>query len=377
MNSTNKAALVSGLASLVTGFFAWESREFWLLTLTVVGLSISLGALFSRIRQTMTISASLFAALTVAELALSLLPEAPTGESALFDPSSSYAQGGYFDVFPGNSLGYTIEPGIYDAKKITSSGEVIYEVEYEIGQDGYRSDLSDYEQDYRAFLFGGSFAFGEGLDRDGTLAHHMTDLGLVSKNLGVHGYGMHQSLLQLKMNLGATVPGQVNIALTAPWHAFRSSCLVDQSAGSILFQERNGLAVEEGVCPGGGIIQRVLGRSEIFALMRQTFEGQKILADKDILRYLAIIRSMQEISHEQGVEFVVAFIDAEQEVLEGTGWSNQEIKQELENSGVSLVDVSLSPPSEFTIHSLDSHPNSDANKLRAELITKYLRATAN
>ena len=45
-------------------------------------------------------------------------------------------------------------------RNMNSNGDKIYEVVYTIGEDGYRADFVS--ENYDAFIYGGSFAFGEG-----------------------------------------------------------------------------------------------------------------------------------------------------------------------------------------------------------------------
>ena len=375
MNLTSKWLWVTFLVATVVFALAWDQRDFWLLVagsgFVFSGLAIAL----PRIRTFSTVSASVVFSVALAELVLSSMPLHSASSGASFDQDYSYASGEYFDVLNGSSLGYTIRPGSYDARKVTQDGGEIYSVTYEIGPDGYRKSAN--VNDAQAFLFGGSYAFGEGLDRAATLSSFLTASGMKTKSYGVHGYGMHQSLKQIENGLGASDAGEINIALTSPFHAFRSSCQVAQSAGSVFYQVENGVAVESGLCPGGGLIGRVLSQSEIWNIILGISSPSRALNNDDIERYLAILKSMDKVSRDNGGQLLVAYIDGEK-TLDGTDWSDSKIKNHLVSEGMRVVDVSLKERNlEYSLHELDRHPNKLANELRARLIISHLSSDQN
>ena len=45
--------------------------------------------------------------------------------------------------------------------------------------------------------------------------------GVRAKNVGVHGYGLHQALYNIEQGLTSQSLTGINILLTAPWHALK------------------------------------------------------------------------------------------------------------------------------------------------------------
>ena len=108
---------------------------------------------------------------------------------------------------PDALLGYSYKPS---EKEITSKyvlvdemnsiKDILYDVTYNIDDFGNRVSLSPVRQKYgrTAIFVGGSFAFGEGVEDSETLPSLFAlKSGLRAYNLGMHGYGAHQALMQL------------------------------------------------------------------------------------------------------------------------------------------------------------------------------------
>ena len=143
------------------------------------------------------------------------------------------------------------------SRKITSQAEIIYDVIYTIGSDGYRSDIKETEFD--AFIYGGSFTFGEGLNDNETLAFYLhQNHGVRAKNVGVHGYGLHQALYNIEQGLTSQSLTGINILLTAPWHALRSACKPAYAGGTPKYEITPKGLKRVGVCDEQSFISRLL-----------------------------------------------------------------------------------------------------------------------
>ena len=95
---------------------------------------------------------------------------------------------------------------------------------YNIGKDNFRKSL--FNGKAKIHLFGGSFAFGEGLNENQTLAYYLwKEHDLKTKNFGVHGYGTHQALFLIEKLNKSSVDG-INLILTGPFHIRRNACKV-------------------------------------------------------------------------------------------------------------------------------------------------------
>lgn len=288
--------------------------------------------------------------------------------------TSGYASGGYNERIEG--FGYRPNPGIYTSRKLSSAGEEIYDVVYTIGDDGYRNDI--HNTDYTAYIYGGSFTFGEGLNDNETLSYYLfQNHGISSKNVGIHGYGFHQALYNIEQVLVPQRENIVNVLLTAPWHALRSSCKPSYSGGTPKYQITSTGLQLMGTCSGGGIIGRVLQKSKVISLINSIFQNENIITDSDIDLYLEIIREIARHSENNNSEILIGYIDAESKMLEKTSWSNESIISELSKYSA-VVDLTLAEATEelnpmFYIHELDMHPSAIANEHRAKLISPYLQ----
>ena len=79
------------------------------------------------------------------------------------DNISGYNQMGILSRYPD----LAIVEAWYLHSQTTSGGDIIYDVVYTIGDDGYRLDVDG--NDFDAFIWG-SFTFGEGLNDNETLS---------------------------------------------------------------------------------------------------------------------------------------------------------------------------------------------------------------
>lgn len=86
------------------------------------------------------------------------------------DRATDYSEYDYFDRIEG--FGYRVRPGVHTSRRLAQNGEVIYDVSYTIGKDGYRKASSG--ETFNAYIYGGSHTFGEGLNDNETLAHYLS-----------------------------------------------------------------------------------------------------------------------------------------------------------------------------------------------------------
>ena len=68
-------------------------------------------------------------------------------------------------------FGNRLRPTVHTSRRLSQNGEVIYDVSYTIGKDGYRKASSG--EKFNAYIYRGSHNFGEGLNDDETLAHYL------------------------------------------------------------------------------------------------------------------------------------------------------------------------------------------------------------
>ena len=351
---------------------AWEYRNFASLLMTVVVVLSLIVSFSSKVQSTLIPLISVFAVLAVADVALPVILSG-SQELTQNDQTTGYASGGYYERI--NGFGYRPNPGVYTHRKLTSEDDVIYDVVYTIGEDGYRNDIQT--TDFAAYIYGGSFTFGEGLNDNETLSFYLLhNHGISSKNVGVHGYGMHQALYNIEQGLVPQRENVVNILVTAPWHALRSSCKPSYAAGTPKYELTEEGIYLNGVCAGRGFAQRVLRRSNVFQLVASLIEDINVITDSDINLYIEIIKEIARHTEENNSNLVIAYIDATEEWLATTKWSNDSIIAELSNFAT-VLDVTLAETREkldprFYIHELDMHPSAIANEYRAAIIASHL-----
>ncbi len=364
MNLTNILSILVALISLSLIYLSWELKNFQFLLLSGSFFLTAFAIKFKNLREYSVPMVSTLIALTIAEyLTLLALPNA---QNLLLMDS------GYYERVPG--LGYRPKPGQYTAIKTNSNGDKIYEAVYTIGEDGYRADFIS--ENYDAFLYGGSFAFGEGLNDDETISYFLKhNHGISAKNVGIHGYGLHQALYNIQTGVTSKKENSINILLTAPWHALRSACKPSYSGGTPRFVIDNVSLKKEGVCPGGGLFIRVLSRSNIVKLLKLAFaQKNNILSNSDIELYLEIIKEIKSLSEENKAKLIIGYIDAHDNDLSNTIWTNDSLIEELKRIADSVVDLSLAPKREeldakFYLSEFDQHPSALANRRRAEILS--------
>lgn len=355
-------------------FFSWEHKSFSALLLVgVVFLTISTTLLPSYINIMVPILTTGIM-LTIAEITLPYF--IPSMQNLTeFGTKSSYAKVRYNERIPG--FGYRPTPGDHTSRKTNSAGDiVIYDVVYTIGDDGYRLDVDS--DNFDIFIYGGSFTFGEGLNDNETLSYYLyQNHGIRTKNVGVHGYGLHQALYNIEQGLTSSGVDGINVLLTSPYHALRSSCKPYYTGGTPRYEITSEGVQLDGVCSGGTIISRILGKSRIYELVGKVLNKNiSRITDSDIELYLAIIREIARLSDENNARLLIAYIDENEEQLSSTNWSNKSLIVELSNIA-EVVDVTLAERRQdldpkYFIHELDQHPTALANQSRAKILQSFL-----
>ena len=339
------------------------------LTLLLCGIAYR----FAALRAGFTFLASLFLALTMAELLEPVLYRPQGNANQLITP---------LDYWHIREFGWIGAKGNYRFAALTPEGRTVYDVRYTIGDDGFRvTPLASTSGDKIVF-YGDSFTFGDGLNDDETLPYNFAQLtGRPVKNYGFHGYGVQQPLSIMKSDLDTS--GTVNFLLTAPWHAERAACKVFYSAGSPKYEiAANGSVVQTGLCrmiTSLGPLGKIINVSNLFQLYLATRSTEVTDADYD--RYLAIIGDMARISRERGQKFIVGFIRADESLFKGTHFTNEKILNRLRAIADEVVDLTLAPRNEeldpkYYLDETDRHPSALANQARAKILKEFFERQA-
>ena len=352
-----------------------------LLSFTLIFFGLTLLCLvpirLTRATAAATVLASIFATLLVLEVALAVLrptgPETPAPTWVATDRDR--------EVWMTNDLGSLPAPGTSAVRRVTLDGETLFDVTYTIDADGFRVTPGAPDADAlagRLDLFGGSFAFGEGLEDNETLAYHLSrTLNVEVQNFGIMGGGPHQALAILESEYDTS--GTTNVLLTGPWHAGRIACRRVWVGGAPRYRLIDGKPVRDGVCPEQGAepLHRALRHSRVFDLAERAYlrlhRESSAAALLDL--YVAVIGRMAELSDERGQALIVAYLSAVD--LYGVTIDNTDLKRRLAATGATVVDVTLAPSlerlaPEYYLHELDLHPTALANEARAALLAPML-----
>jgi hypothetical protein len=320
------------------------------------------------------VGASIFASLMVLEIGLAvLLPDEP--------PLTRFTGERFRQHDTASDLGELPAPGVYAAQQVTLAGETIFDATYTVGADGFRltPPAADADADAgRVNLFGGSYAFGHGLEDDETLAFYLgRALDAEVRNFGINGGGPHEALAILESD--RETDGLVNVLLTAPWHAERIACGRPWSGGSPRYRLVEDSLVRDGVCPEGGAepLQRTLRQSMVFDVAERAFNvlRRESIAAAELDLYVAVIERIAELSRERGQAFVIAYIGADS--VQGVLLDNAALMRRLATTSATVVDVSLAASAEavspeYYLHELDKHPTALANEHRAQLLAPVI-----
>jgi hypothetical protein len=359
-------ALLALAAGITATAYAQRSFGGMLVGLALVLAVVSV--LLKPLRNLMTITISLVLGLALTEFALGLVQQGAL--QARLDAN----------YWSRTDIGSIPSPGQHASLKVTPGGEVIYDVKYTIGDDGFRVTPNNSAISAKRINFlGCSATFGEGLNDQETLpAFVKRELGDVQvKNFGVHGYGMHQALAILESPRDTS--GQVNFILTAPWHAERSACVPSFALGSPRYElQADGSVVRNGVC--GGIsyypLARVLSLSRIYGLVKGAMQSRQS-QDAQINLYLALIQRISELSRTRHQALLIGYLKADDHWFTGS-FNNEKIVEKFKTMNIEVIDVTLADksenvPAKYSLHKLDEHPTALANETRAALVANALK----
>lgn len=370
----NKIDIFFFLSFISFLILSWQLKIFLLLLISVLFFLLLIKKIFYD-KNFFLITISILFSIILIEILYPYIPSYNNKvSSAYFDEESTYATQSYRDYIKG--LGFVPREGTYSSKKVSSKNEIIYDVIYNIGKDNFRKSL--FEGKPSIHLFGGSMAFGEGLNDNQTLSYYLTkNHNLKTKNFGVHGYGIHQALFLIEQLNKSAVNG-VNLILTGSFHVRRSACKVPYSNGSPYYENNNGLASLNGNCDiRDNFFEKIFHKSNISKLYYQIFPRYGKNSDEDILQYLAIMRSIKRETKKNNSVLVIAYM-AKRVNFKDTSYTNDKLFQELSKISDKIIDVTLAKDlstieEKYYIHNLDKHASALGNQKRAAELAPLIR----
>jgi hypothetical protein len=368
--------LVTGILALSVGamYFGYAARNFAGMLLSVALTLVAVAVLIRPLRTAMTVLVSMMVALSLAEVALSLVLT-PESAKATMDPTTDYVK----HYWSHTDIGALPRPGKHTTRKIAPDGSEIYSTSYTIGDDGFRvTPGNPLGSKKRVNFLGCSHTFGEGLGDDQTLPAQVQKLlpDVSVRNFGIHGYGMHQALALMQSQ--RDMAGQVNVAVTVPWHAERSACVPAFALGSPRYVlQADGSVLRDGVC--GGIayypLARILSLSKVYGLAKTALQSPQT-QDAQIDLYLGLLREMAKLSASRQQVLKVAFFKADSAWFTGS-FTNEKVSAAIKAMNVDVVDLTLSDKAQYRslkliLHPLDEHASALANQITGPIVAKSL-----
>lgn len=374
-----RTGLIHALFVGTTGGFliaAWLQRSFPLLMFAGSVLLAHIAFATGGRRQTLTVLSALAFAFGAADLVVGVL--GPLKERTYYERSVQADPLERANPKTASDLGYQPKPGTFRRQlKEVGSDAVLWDVTVTHSSDGFRATPNPMEHPHGINLFGGSFAYGTGLNDDETLAYFLqNETGLGVRNYGVFGYGLHQALAIMQRSDSPT--GTINVVLTLPFHATRSACTSTWSAGSPRFELVDGELARNGTCetllppPLGEVIDH----SNIVRLVRHHTANRGTIGLDELELHFALVEAMNDLSRKRSQALVIAHIDAEPGTLP-KDVTNDDVRAAFAKRSDLVVDVSLLDDTgklanRFMVHPLDGHPSAEANHVRAQLILEAM-----
>ena len=322
-----------------------------------------------RVMNFVLVVLSLFFSLIIFELYLQVVDEVFTTPK----PGSIWAED---SDYPLNYFEQPLEfgsgarPGTYRAHKIAPNGLDVFNVEYDIGSDGFRTTSGKIDVAHRVNFFGGSFTFGEALQSGETLPSHFKSFlsDYYVKNFGFHGYGAHEALAILESD--HDTKGDINFLLTAPWHAERMRCIAGSSSSSSPVYRLNKYdkVMRSGNClseiNSGNSFKRdfheltyIVGGSKLATLYNRTSKRKaESIRDDEIDLYIKVIAKISFLSKNRGQKFIVGYIKSENDYFKDTKFSNSIIMDRIRKAGAHVIDMTLSVDAETLLDKYVVHP---------------------
>jgi hypothetical protein len=257
---------------------------------------------------------------------------------------------------------------------------LLYDVKYTIDDNGLRTQGEAYRSP-RALFFGCSFTFGEGVADDETLpSAFQRRTGLTAVNFGFHGYGPHQMLRALEIEMPRKMGHADAAAVTyvaLPGHMDRSAGRSPWDRHGPRYRVVDGRLRFEG--PFSTLptpVEKLLGQWMLFSSLRDRLNELVHDEQKDRETYAAIVvEANRLVQAHYGVPLQVLLWDVDPDpdamYKERAEW----IKRELTRRGVRVVSLSERAPQlgerRYYIP-IDGHPNGAAYAEAAGVLAGFI-----
>ncbi len=267
--------------------------------------------------------------------------------------------------------GFEHTPSISFRESLRTEQEIIYDVTYEINAHKFRPSTGQGESRSKfALFFGGSFTFGQGLNRDETLPSQFAKMNesYESYNLGVNGAGLNTMMAQIMhFDLPGFIKQQEGIAVYVFFEEHIARAL--GNLPSLPWLRTAPYYSMEDLTYEGSIEEARPWRTRLLLLLRDYFPGagSKIFPSigKEELGYACRLfeRARDDLKAKLAqVRFVV---------LQHPfyGWMNDELKSCLKEKDITVVESEIIEDWSYKIP-YDGHPNLKANEYTSSILSK-------
>lgn len=291
---------------------------------------------------------------------------------------------GYF--LRGGPLGYGPRPGIRVTSRRTVGDRVVFDVTYTITPQGIRATPGSRPGGDTVLFFGCSFTFGEGVNDDETLPFYFargTGFKYNVVNLGFHGYGPHQMLRSLQLQLpNQIITGRVKAVIfqTGLFHIWRSMGMSPwDKDGPRYHLEGNARAVytPRSFLRVPQVFDKAVGKSKLVEFVTETLQNRPGRETEAVELYAAIIEEAAYLVRQRyGCKLTLLYWDHDFHVLsKGDRETTQRLLTRfLGDRDIQLLRASGQVPAfagEYTIVG-DGHPSPLAHRLNAEALIRRL-----
>lgn len=283
---------------------------------------------------------------------------------------------------PDTNLGYRGKNGPRTCRvQNFRNDQIIYDVNYELNQHGFRETPNVNKKGESLLFFGGSFTFGEGVDSNQTLPYFVSQKLLHQfnvVNLGWPGWGPHQMLRIVESGtLKELVPSNVDTAVyqTVIWHAARA-------AGHAQWDKHG---PKYRITDGGEVyfigpfktkrrlyIERVLSHSRLFKwILKRPLK----ITEQDMEVFLGIISKTSVLLEEQyGVPLTILYWRFGGNSSQYAGYSDDMVMEKLRSKGLTVLEVSEASQGDPKMRiEGDGHPSALAHSLNAEIVSSFIQ----
>jgi hypothetical protein len=284
-------------------------------------------------------------------------------------------------MFRGDAAyGYSMMPNSAYTITVTRDGQLVYEVVYSIDAHGGRVTPPTNDGKVAIVLAGDSFNFGDGLRDDETLSFFLQQKSanrLRVPNIAVSGYGMHQVLRQLELD----VPRRYGLS-NFDWlvisvvddHIERANGRYEWSRGSPRYVlDGAGRVKYEGSFEGADPpdwLKLLRTDSRLFFTLEQAWI--RLMPTQDGHVFAAILATIQDLAMRKYHAKVLVLYHAEHAYFQEYVGRRALFHRLFQEAGVAFIDVFQSVPNIDASYFIpgDGHANAKLNAVLAEIVLR-------